>query len=55
MIKTAISPPTFAAAKREKLLEHTTYNSDAENLITRIPKAETRLNDASWLAENECC
>jgi hypothetical protein len=54
MNKTSIlSPDRFATAKRERLLNYKTYASDAENLIARIPKADSRLKDAVWLADQD--
>jgi len=44
-----LSQASFAEVKREKLLDYKTYATESNDLISRIPKAEQRLNDAAWL------
>lgn len=41
---------TFDTVKREKLLNYGRYAAEADDLIARIPKAESRLKDTAWLA-----
>jgi hypothetical protein len=48
-----ISQVSFATIKREKLLNYNTYAAEAEDLISRIPKAEKRLSDPAWLADKD--
>lgn len=52
-LNSIIPSDVFATVKREKLLNYNTYAAEADDLIARIPKAESRLNDATWLADKD--
>jgi hypothetical protein len=48
-----IPSPSFAATKREKLLNHHAYAAVADDLIMRIRRSTTRLKDPAWLADKD--
>lgn len=44
-----ISKTDFSARKRDSMLDFGAYRTQAEELISRIPKAASRLSDPAWI------
>ncbi len=53
MKSTILPAAEFETRKRERLLNYQAYASEAEDLLARIPKAESRLTDRAWLADKD--
>jgi hypothetical protein len=47
---TLLTETAFAARKRERLLDFQAYQTEAEDLIRRLPNAARKLSDPDWLA-----